>query len=311
MGLTDDRAWGDICENYATFLTEHGDYERAHAMFERSYRSLTAVHAPGDLPLARHVWNSARLDMATMHFDSAAAKLDRAVDWFAAMGAGFQSYQAGALGFRGMVEVDRGKWQAARPFFEHSYDIRRAALPAGPSRGRDRAPRRGVVSVRRRRHGRHTRRMVLEGERAVQANVRLSAEALSEREALSCLSTRPNTYDQMISILEHGQGLHRVPEVWDRVMRARGTVFEAIASRERWLHGEGDSTLAAWAEARGSGALAGGTRGRRRIARGHRGRAAAQGIDRARHRRAGRRRGATGGRDSARLRGGRPRARRA
>jgi CHAT domain-containing protein/tetratricopeptide (TPR) repeat protein len=253
MGLTDDRAWGDICENYATFLTEHGDYERAHAMFERSYRSLTAVYAPGDLPLARHVWNSARLDMATMHFDSAAAKLDRAVDWFAAMGAGFQSYQAGALGFRGMVEVDRGKWQAARPFFEHSYDIRRAALP----------PDHREVAI-----GLHdvawcrfvagdtagTLDMVLEGERAVQANVRLSAEALSEREALSYASTRPNTYDQMISILEHGQGLHRVPEVWDRVMRARGTVFEAIASRERWLHGEGDSTLAAWAEARAAAA---------------------------------------------------------
>jgi CHAT domain-containing protein/tetratricopeptide (TPR) repeat protein len=253
MGLTDDRAWGDICENYGVCLVNQKEYDRARAMFERSSRSLNKVYAPGDLPLARNLWNSARLDMATMHFDSAAAKLDRAADWFGAMGEGFRLHQAGALGFRGMVEVDRGRWQPARPFFERSYDIRRAAL----------SPDSREVAI-----GLHdvawcrfvagdtvgTLDLVLAGERGVQSNLRLSAEALSEREALSYANIRPDTYGQMLSILEQGQGRHRVPDVWDCVMRARGTVFEAIASRERWLHAEGDSTLAALAEQHGAAA---------------------------------------------------------
>jgi CHAT domain-containing protein/tetratricopeptide (TPR) repeat protein len=86
----------------------------------------------------------------------------------------------------------------------------------------------------------------LEAERVAREHLQVTAQALSERSALTYASRRVSGAAIALSLLETNPGVAAgvTQRVWDAVMRSRGAILEEVASRQRLAAGATDPELA-------------------------------------------------------------------
>ncbi|MBI4242265.1 MAG: CHAT domain-containing protein [Candidatus Rokubacteria bacterium] len=87
--------------------------------------------------------------------------------------------------------------------------------------------------------------VALEAEEVGRAHLRLTARALSEREALRYASTRPSGLDLALSIcVQEAKKIHSAARrAWDALLRSRALILDEMAARRRLVVETGDPEL--------------------------------------------------------------------
>jgi CHAT domain-containing protein/tetratricopeptide (TPR) repeat protein len=222
--------------NLAAARVSQGDFAAAEPLYERALRIREKAVGPDHPSLVYTLTGLGELRMRVGDQARARALYERALTIGERAFGPEHSMVAVALQGMGELLLAQGELAAAEQRIARALSIRRGLL------GEDHpvvAESRALLAVILARTGRTGEAFdaALEAERVAREHLQVTAQALSERQAMVYAARRTSGAAVALSLLTDRPGPDRaiVPRVWDAVVRSRAAILEELASRQRLI----------------------------------------------------------------------------
>ena len=220
--------------NLAEMRVRQGAYAAAEPLYERALRIREASLGPNHPSLVYTLTGLANLRRELKQTAAARALYERALTM--AEGSLGPEHPMVAFTLHGLGEtlLEQEDAAAAEPRVVRAIDIRRRLLGDDHPLVAESRALHALILARTRRHAAAID-AALEAEHAARAHLQLTAQALSERQAMTYAQRRVSGAGIAMSLLEADPGAltATAERTWDAVARARAAVLEEVASRQR------------------------------------------------------------------------------